>query len=181
MRISVHIALATVRTSVRVVSATTLIGASAVVAPALAQQPQQCGAPFHQFDFWIGDWDVTDQGGGTVFGRNVITPIAGGCGIREHWTSGSFDGVSINMYDPVRDDWTQVWMDENPLTLHLQGGWTGSAMVLQGPRVGGGFNRITWTPLQDGRVRQHWEESQNGNTWTTVFDGYYRRRGTPPG
>jgi hypothetical protein len=35
MRISVHIALATVRTSVRVVSATTLIGASAVVAPAL--------------------------------------------------------------------------------------------------------------------------------------------------
>jgi len=34
-----------------------------------------------------------------------------------------------------------------------------------------------WMPLQDGRVRQHWEATTDGGkTWTTVFDGYYSRR-----
>jgi hypothetical protein len=100
----------------------------------------------------------------------------GGCGVREHWTAGNFDGVSISMYDPGRDLWNQIWMDETPLTLNLTGGWNGTAMVLTGPRGNGGLDRITWTPLADGRVRQHWEQSPDGNSWTTVFDGYYRRR-----
>ena len=134
-----------------------------------------CSGSFAQFDFWLGNWNVTNQAGTQTLGQNTVTRIAGDCGIREHWRSGTFTGVSINMYDPVRDEWTQVWMDQSPLTLHLVGGWNGTAMVLQGPRAGGGFNRITWTPLSDGRVRQHWEESATGANWTTVFDGYYRR------
>ena len=41
-----------------------------------------------------------------------MTPIAGGCGVREHWIADDFDGVSLNMYDPVSEVWTQIWMDE---------------------------------------------------------------------
>jgi hypothetical protein len=34
--------------------------------------------------------------------------------------------------------------------------------------------RGTWTPLPDGIVRQHFEESSDGGeTWATWFDGYY--------
>ena len=34
--------------------------------------------------------------------------------------------------------------------------------------------RGTWTPLEDGVVRQHFEQSgDDGATWTTWFDGYY--------
>ena len=37
-------------------------------------------------------------------------------------------------------------------------------------------SRITWTPLEDGRVRQHWQLSRDdGATWTTAFDGLYSR------
>jgi hypothetical protein len=37
--------------------------------------------------------------------------------------------------------------------------------------------RGTWSKLDDGRVRQHFEESADGGTtWTTWFDGYYTRR-----
>ena len=37
--------------------------------------------------------------------------------------------------------------------------------------------RITWTPHPDGTVRQHWEQSTDGGqTWTTAFDGLYRRK-----
>ena len=57
-------------------------------------------------------------------------------------------------------------------------------MVLSGerpPRPGGDstaptLHRITWTPLPDGSVRQHWEASQDaGANWRTLFDGLYRR------
>ncbi len=53
-------------------------------------------------------------------------------------------------------------------------------MVLRGRRfVEGGevLDRITWTPAEDGTVRQHWEQSSDGGVrWATVFDGRYVRR-----
>jgi hypothetical protein len=54
-------------------------------------------------------------------------------------------------------------------------------MVMEGempnPRTGHmDRQRITWTPNPDGSVRQHWEASTDaGKTWTTSFDGLYRR------
>jgi hypothetical protein len=40
--------------------------------------------------------------------------------------------------------------------------------------------RITWTPLPDGGLRQLWETSADaGSTWKTVFDGYYSRKARP--
>jgi hypothetical protein len=38
------------------------------------------------------------------------------------------------------------------------------------------LQRIAWTPLPDGRVRQLWEASNDGGkAWATVFDGYYSK------
>jgi hypothetical protein len=51
-------------------------------------------------------------------------------------------------------------------------------MVMQTTADPAQVQRITWTPLPDGRVRQHWESTTDGGrTWSTVFDGYYTRRG----
>ena len=37
--------------------------------------------------------------------------------------------------------------------------------------------RASWTLLDDGRVRQFWEQSKDeGETWYIWFDGYYTRR-----
>jgi hypothetical protein len=36
--------------------------------------------------------------------------------------------------------------------------------------------RITWTPLPDGRVRQHRNKPPDRQTWTTAFDGRHSRR-----
>ena len=39
------------------------------------------------------------------------------------------------------------------------------------------LERITWTPLDGGRVRQLWEQSQDqGKTWKSVFDGTYSKK-----
>jgi hypothetical protein len=54
-------------------------------------------------------------------------------------------------------------------------------MVLSGdrPQADGtvATDRITFTPNDDGSVRQHWETSTDGKTWTTAFDGHYVRVG----
>ena len=50
-------------------------------------------------------------------------------------------------------------------------------MVLAGdsPTANGGVmhNRITWEKLEDGRVKQHWEVSPDGEKWSDAFVGFY--------
>ena len=46
--------------------------------------PKPCSSPeYRQFDFWLGDWDVTEAG--KPAGTNRITAILGGCAVREEW------------------------------------------------------------------------------------------------
>jgi hypothetical protein len=59
----------------------------------------------------------------------------------------------------------------------MEGGIEGEAMVLRTVGDAQVVQRITWTRLEDGRVRQLWESTADGGkTWTIAFDGYYRRR-----
>ncbi len=144
--------------------------------------PAPCTAPEHrQFDFWIGEWEVTNPAGG-VAGNNRITRILNGCVLLEEWTgAGGASGKSFNLYDARRERWQQTWVDGNGGILELHGGLTASGtMVLAGDQSaqGGGTvrNRITWTPRSPNEVRQLWETSSDGGaTWTTAFDGTYRK------
>ena len=147
---------------------------------AWAQQPSPCGQPgASQFDFWLGAWDV--YAGENLVGRNVIAKVHGGCTVREryHAVQGAFEGSSFNWYDPADDVWRQVWVDNTGTRLDLIGGLEDGAMVLSGMRVSDGqavADRITWTPNDDGTVRQVWDQTTDGGqTWTVVFDGMYRK------
>lgn len=145
--------------------------------------PPPCTAAEHrQFDFWIGEWEVTTPDGKPA-GHNRITPILNGCVLLEEWTgAGGSTGKSFNLFDARRGRWQQTWVDGRGGILELHGGLTnGGAMVLAGNQpapTGGGTvrNRITWTARSDTEVRQLWESSSDGGTtWTTLFDGTYRK------
>jgi hypothetical protein len=143
-------------------------------------------AEFHQFDFWLGEWEVT--GGvagpnlGKVVGQSSIAAIGTGCGLSEHWRGATgVDGRSLNAYDAVHKTWRQFWVGNDGTVLQLAGGLKEHAMVLEGelPMSKGGVQkqRITWTPRDDGSVTQHWETSDdNGATWATSFLGVYRKK-----
>ena len=142
---------------------------------------QACQAPEHrQFDFWLGDWEVTDSAG-QVLGTNRITRVASGCGVLENWRSASNgnEGTSLNGYDPQSGKWHQTWYGFG-LYLELEGGFEDGKMTLSGSREtqqGKVIDRISWIPMADGRVQQIWEASQNeGKTWGVLFDGIYTRR-----
>ena len=145
-------------------------------------KPSCSSAKSHQFDFWIGEWDVL--AGGSLAGRNSIRPILGGCVLQETWngTNGGA-GSSFNFYDPQRDRWRQLWVWRNGTTIELEGGYADGKMVLEGAstdREGKATrNRITWYENADGTVRQHWQVSRDGGTtWEDSFDGLYRRGAT---
>ena len=75
-----------------------------------AQQRASCAsADHHQFDFWIGDWEVTDSAGTTVYGTNRVAGEEGGCVVHENWAgSRGGTGQSLNFYDPLKAQWEQV-------------------------------------------------------------------------
>jgi hypothetical protein len=73
-------------------------------------------------------------------------------------------------------------MDSSGSTLLLDGGLSDGSMVMEGTAPSGSNgqpwdrHRITWTPSSDGaEVRQLWETSTDGTSWTVAFDGRYRR------
>lgn len=153
------------------------------VAPA-SPPPQRPQLPpvNHDFDFWIGDWEVTDRVTGKLAGHNKIEARHGGRVLVESYTSaGTYTGMSLNGYDAGAKRWHQCWMDNGGLVLDLYGGMENGSMVMTGEttRRDGTKQqeRITWTPNPDGTLRQHWEQSgDGGKTWTTVFDGFYKRK-----
>jgi len=140
--------------------------------------PKGCaGAEFHQFDFWIGEWDVFGPQGRKA-GTNQITNVESGCALLERWSgAGGVTGTSLTFYDRSDGRWHQAWMDGSGKALRLAGGCRESAMVLESAPAAGRQERVSWTPHTDGSVRQLWESSRDaGQTWTVVFDGTYVRR-----
>jgi hypothetical protein len=98
------------------------------------------------------------------------------CGVQENWRDASSGGgISLNVYDPRSGAWTQFYVASTGGSLELSGSLKGGAMVLQGPS-GTVVDRVTWSALEDGRVRQLWERSTAGGAFNTYFDGYYERR-----
>lgn len=146
---------------------------------AMMEPLRPCQAPeYRQFDFWLGDWDVTTPANPGSSSRNRITSINGGCTLREEYTTPlGYEGTSLNFYDATRRVWHQTWIDNQGGALYLEGRLEGRSMVLATTTDPQNVQRITWTPLDDGRVRQHWEATTDGGkTWSTVFDGYYAKR-----
>lgn len=148
--------------------------------PAAAAASPCADAKSHQFDFWIGEWNV--EAGGHPAGQSRIEPILGGCVIQEHWKGAKGgEGTSLNFYNPQRGKWRQEWVWRQGTQLQLEGGLENGKMVLEGDQQGQDGkiqkSRITWTPNADGTVRQLWESSSDGGqTWQVQFDGLYRRR-----
>jgi len=146
------------------------------------QQPPPPPPEASQFDFWIGEWDVTTPDGKPA-GQSLIQSINRGRALLENWSSGGgkFQGKSLNAYDATTKKWKQFWVDTSGNVLELSGGIVDGSMVLSGKSVSadGGevLERITWTPSADGSVRQHWEQSTDGGTtWSTAFDGHYAKK-----
>ena len=139
---------------------------------------------FGDFDFWVGEWNVySNDEERTFLGSNSITRQHKNCLIMENWTSAQGgDGRSMNYYDPVEDQWRQLWVAGGYSIDYAGGLDDNGSMVLTGKindYKTGQSNRFrgTWTPNQDGSVRQFFEQfDPEEKQWTVWFDGHYVRK-----
>ena len=138
-----------------------------------AEKPKPCISASHRaFDFWLGEWEVTSPPRPKWKASSTITLANNGCSVHEAYvTPGGYAGRSVNFFDAAKKTWHQTWIDNQGAPLFLEGNFSEGTMVLSDA-----VNRVSWSLLPDKRVRQHWESTTDGGkTWTTAFDGYYRR------
>jgi tetratricopeptide (TPR) repeat protein len=146
------------------------------------EQIKPCNSfEYHQFDFWVGSWEVQNPQGQTL-GHNDVNRIVGGCIVQENWASlrVSESGTSFNFYDYRDKKWHQDYYDNSgnmgnfpPLAGELR---DGKMVLLSAPGVRP-LSRWTWYEIAPGKVRQMAEQSSDsGKTWLTTWDSIYVRK-----
>lgn len=143
-----------------------------------SQNNSSAASHIHDFDFWIGSWNVYKYGTDTMVGLSEIKPILNHRTIEENYQGykNPYRGTSNNIYNAPKDRWEQYWVDNSGLALHIIGGLEEGKMVLSNCD-NKNFNKIVWTPHDDNTVRQEWLISKDdGLTWTKVFDGHYKSK-----
>ncbi|MGH1363379.1 MAG: hypothetical protein ACRBF0_07475 [Calditrichia bacterium] len=157
-----------------------------------AQTPQKpCSdARASQFDFWIGEWELSWAGGqaGTPEGqtgsaRNHITKNLGGCTIEENFSfaDSSFIGRSWSVFNAQTEHWQQTWVDNSGAYLLFTGGYEDGKMELRsavkernGKQV---VSRMIFENITADAFDWNWQRSlDGGQTWSDLWNIRYRRK-----
>ena len=157
--------------------------AAAQTTTPVAPPPTGCNTPeSHQFDFWVGKWEVFPAKAPTKkVADSLIEKLYAGCAMRENWMPlQPGDGGSLNAYVAAEGKWRQTWLDSTGVFADFKGGWNGTAMVIEGvwpqPGAPNQITRMTYTPHADGSVEQAGQTSDDGGkTWQASFDLIYRK------
>jgi hypothetical protein len=138
-----------------------------------------CSAPeFHQFDFWLGDWDAFDADNPAApVARAKVTSILDGCVVHEDYqdTTGSH-GESFSIYDASRKVWHQTWVTNHGRLLVIEGSFQNGEMFMTGIDYPNGKERHirgTWKPIPGG-ISEVAATSTDAKTWTPWFDLVFR-------
>jgi len=133
------------------------------------------------FDFWIGEWTVTQNG--QFAGSSSVQPMLGHCTIFEQWESaaGTF-GKSFNYYDPGHDHWRQIWIDDSGSFIEFTGEARDGGIFYTAETIDPADGSVTlhkfeFTVIGEDGVRQYWETSTDGGeTWQSIWDGRYEAK-----
>ncbi|HEX5354087.1 MAG TPA: hypothetical protein VFW60_08410 [Rhodanobacteraceae bacterium] len=155
-----------------------------IAAPRLVQAAPSAGhcaaAPYHQLDFWLGDWDTFDVGiKESSQARNHVTRILGGCVIHERYVSNhGMVGESFSIYDAARKLWHQTWVTNDGHLLVLEGGMRDGRVVLEGNDRDAHGKPVTlrawWWPVAGGVRERSMMSGDGGKSWKMQFDIVFR-------
>lgn len=141
-----------------------------------------CNAPeCSQFDFWIGEWNLTWND--TSKGTNSIKKILNDCVINENFNdpATNYIGSSWSLYDLKRKEWKQTWVDNQNGYIVLTGNYNNGEMILstapaisaQGKKV---TSRMVFFNIQPDSFDWRWEASSDDSPWKVNWLIHYRRK-----
>ena len=87
-------------------------------------------------------------------------------------------GLSVNYYDAAERRWHQHWVGSDGVVLGLKGNLENGAMTMSdlATTKANTANKIVWTPLPGGKLKQEWFISKDrGQSWHPVFVGFYEK------
>jgi hypothetical protein len=172
------------------IGACAALGAIAPSATSLAE----CSRPeYHQFDFWIGQWDIKQKilkADGTWFEADAhtnVSPILDNCALMEEWQGDVFffwegmqkperlKGFSVRAFDGKTNQWTISWMDTRHLRFsEFEGNFHGRRGEFFRKRLNEEkketITRITFSDITPASV--HWDlavSTDNGQSWKTLW------------
>ena len=156
------------------------VSATVAASAQTANTPPSPPAQNRQFDFWIGTWSLTWEGG---TGTNTIRRECDGAVVVEDFaaqTGSALKGMSVSVFDARAGQWRQAWVDNQGSYLDFTGGLEGDRMVLsrkanvQGKDI---VQRMVWYNIAQDTFDWNWERSDDeGKTWTVVWKIHYARR-----
>ncbi len=135
------------------------------------------GDQYNTLDFWLGDWDVSWQGGG---GTNNIVKTHGGCVVNEDFNSPGLQGMSISIYDKTSGKWRQTWMDNQGSYFDFYGHKDGDNYIFQttpDPQKPLIRLRMVFTDIKSSSLTWLWQKTTDGGKdWQEVWKIYYSRK-----
>jgi DICT domain-containing protein len=147
------------------------------------KDPPCSALEYHQFDFWLGDWDAFDiDKPDVVVARTKITSILNGCAVLEEYDqSDGMHGRSFSIYDATRKVWHQTWVTNNGRLLVIEGCFESGTMILAGIDHPAGqaqerHIRGIWKPESGGVRETAQTSSDGGKTWQPWFDIFFRKQ-----
>ena len=133
-----------------------------------------------EFDFWLGEWDLTWEGGGE--GTNSVYHDFDGRVIVESFDarpSLDLQGMSVSTYDVDAGCWKQTWVDNRGFHAHAVGELVDGEMDLRFHRVDDGqlaLFRMRWFDIRPGSLRWSYGRSYDrGASWETLWEISYTR------
>lgn len=166
-------------TRINIAICCTLVAIALQSAVAQDAKLEACNSPeYHQFDFWIGDWDVLDADSTSQVARVKVERILDGCVLHEVYEDNTgLKGESLSIYDRNTKRWRQSWVTNKGQLLVVEGGLQAGVMVLSGAdqtATGRRLVRAAWKRT-DSNVRESAVRSTDaGKTWQPWFDLIFR-------
>lgn len=170
-----------------------IICLESLIAPQSAKPESPCGGESaRQFDFWLGDWDLTYKQRASpdsdewTDGKasNRIERTMDGCVILENFSDGTtgagYHGMSVSVFNERLGKWQQTWVDNQGAYLDFVGEFKDGRMVLSREVVVKGqrrLQRMVWHDITKDRLEWDWQMSRDdGATWITLWHILYTRR-----
>ncbi len=134
-----------------------------------------------QFDFWLGEWDLTWSEDGR--GTNRITAVLDNRVIQEEFDgtpSTPLRGLSVSTYNTQLGKWQQTWVDNTGSYLDFVGEFVDGKMILSRETTLEGkpiLQRMVWYNIAEQTLDWNWERSgDGGETWQVVWQIHYQRK-----
>ena len=137
-----------------------------------------------QFDFWLGEWNVSTTQGAVPSGNSKIELILEDCVVQENWKSlnSPYAGKSYNIYNASLKRWEQYWVDNVGGNIFFYGGlkdgvmdyWTDDLPQPDGTKL---KRHLQFFKLGPDSVRQFSQgSSDGGKSWQVEYDFTYIRK-----